>query len=87
MSQHRITRRIREAREAKGLSQAQLAKRAGMVPSAISHFETGSRLPSLQSLDKLAAALLLSPGELLGDPKAAAAPLEDPFCSRCGRPW
>lgn len=58
--------RLRKARQIKGLSQAELAKRAGFQPSAISHFETGARSPSFENLRRLADALGVSIDFLLG---------------------
>ncbi len=58
--------RLRKARQDKGLSQSELAERAGFQPSAISHFETGTRAPSFDNLRKLADALGVSIDYLLG---------------------
>ncbi|WP_232248229.1 helix-turn-helix domain-containing protein [Streptacidiphilus rugosus] len=40
-----------------GLTQVQLAKRAGMTQAAVSRSETGSSSPGMRSLQRLAAAL------------------------------
>lgn len=61
-------RRLLEAREKSGLTQAQLAERAGMTAAAVSHFETGSRRPSFENLLRLAEALRVSTDYLLGRP-------------------
>ena len=45
-------------------SQTKLAKKAGFEPSAISHFETGNRVPSLKNFIKLATALECTLDEL-----------------------
>ena len=68
--------RLRAARESKGLSQTDLAKRAGFQPSAICHFENGRRTPSLDSLRKLADALSVSLDYLAGrsEQKGSAGP-------------
>jgi transcriptional regulator with XRE-family HTH domain len=58
--------RLRKAREAKNLSQADLAARVGMEPSAISHFETGRRDPSFANLRRLADALAVTVDYLIG---------------------
>jgi len=58
--------RLRRAREAKKLSQLDLANKTGLQPAAISHFETGQRSPSFENLRKLADALSLSIDYLLG---------------------
>lgn len=66
--------KLRKTREDKGLSQAELAEKAGLQPSAISHFESGRRSPSLDNLRRLADALSVAIDYLLGrqsDPIAA----------------
>ena len=62
--------RLRLAREARELNQAELAERAGLQASAISHFETGTRKPSFANLKRLADALEVSTDYLLGRSKA-----------------
>ena len=57
---------LRKAREDKGLTQAELAQRGGLQPSAIAHFEAGRRSPSLDNLRRLADALSVSLDYLLG---------------------
>lgn len=58
--------RLRRARDERGLNQADLAKRANMQVSAISHFETGTRKPSFDNLRRLADALDVTTDYLLG---------------------
>ena len=58
--------RLRTARAKRALSQAGLAKRAGLQSSAISHFETGTRKPSFDNLRRLADALDVTTDYLLG---------------------
>jgi transcriptional regulator with XRE-family HTH domain len=58
--------RLRKAREHRGLSQGDLAQRTGLQPSAISHFETGTRKPSFDNLRRLADALEVTTDYLLG---------------------
>lgn len=65
--------RLRAARENRRLSQGDLASRAGLRASAISHFETGTRKPSFDNLRRLADALEVTTDYLLGrtpDPQA-----------------
>lgn len=69
--------RLREMRETRGLSQAQLAERAGLQPAAVSHFETGSRKPSFDNLVKLAEALSVTTDYLLGRERSAEAAGEE----------
>jgi transcriptional regulator with XRE-family HTH domain len=57
--------RLRELREKAGLTQAQLAQRAGLHLSAVTRFEHGRREPSLASAAKLAAALGVTVDELI----------------------
>ena len=58
--------RLKKIRKSKGLSQSGLAKKTGLMPAAISHFETGERRPSLDNLIKLVDALSVSSDYLLG---------------------
>lgn len=58
--------RLRRAREYRGLNQAELAKKAGMQPSAVSHFETGTRKPSFDNLRILADTLDVTTDYFLG---------------------
>lgn len=57
---------LRTAREYRGLTQGELAERAGLQPSAISHFETGTRKPSFDNLRLLADTLDVTTDYLLG---------------------
>ena len=58
--------RLCTEREAKGLSQAELAEKAGLQPSAISHFEAGRRSPSIENLTRVADGLSVTVDFLLG---------------------
>lgn len=49
--------RLREARVSQGLTQAELAKRTGLQPCAIAHFEAGRRTPSMANFIRLVNAL------------------------------
>lgn len=72
-------------RELRGLTQSELGKRAKIAPAAISHFETGQRAPSLDSLVKLADALDCSVDLLLGREAKSAAQHVDPIFLRASR--
>ena len=83
----RFSDRLRAARELRNLSQSELAQRADLQPSAVSHFETGRRSPSFDNLKRLANALHVTTDYLLGrvdEPKAttrtAAGPSVDKLC-------
>jgi transcriptional regulator with XRE-family HTH domain len=56
---------LREFRIERGMSQAQLAERAGCTPSHVSLVESGKRSPSIATLRRLSEALLVEPGRLL----------------------
>jgi transcriptional regulator with XRE-family HTH domain len=51
-------------------TQGDVASLMGMKPSAISHFETGRRLPSFENLRALAIVLKVSADFLLDIPQA-----------------
>lgn len=55
---------IRKCREMRGMTQARLAEKCRLKPSAISHFETGRRTPSLGNLIILADMLDVSLDQL-----------------------
>jgi len=59
--------RMRALRRQRGLSQARLAEMAGLSPSAVSQMESGAIMPSLSVLLRLARALGIGAGALLGD--------------------
>ncbi|WNZ10707.1 helix-turn-helix transcriptional regulator [Streptomyces sp. 11x1] len=52
-----LGRAVRERREALGMTQAQLAQRAGMLQPAVARFEAGGTMPTLPLLERFAAAL------------------------------
>jgi len=59
-------KRLREARDLRGWNQAKLAEEAGMPPSSIAHFESGSRKPSFDTLSRLASTLQVTTDYLIG---------------------
>ena len=73
---------LKRAREIKGLSQTGLAKRSGLQPSAVSHFETGRRAPSFDNLKRLADTLEVTTDFLIGreiDPTTSGPTLQSIF--------
>lgn len=60
-------RNLRTARIRRGLSQGELSEILGLNEYAISHYERGACLPSLANLCKLADALNVPAGYLIGD--------------------
>jgi transcriptional regulator with XRE-family HTH domain len=69
--------RLKKARDLRGLNQTDLANRAGLPPSSVSHFESGPRKPSFENLKRLASALNVTTDYLLGrvDSPEASAPV------------
>ncbi len=61
--------RLVQARRIRCMSQADLATKSGLHPAAISHFETGNRMPSIPNLKRLADALNIKTDHLLGRDK------------------
>lgn len=58
--------RLIAAREARRLTQTELAQKAGLQPAAIGHFERDRRKPSFANVRALAKALNVSSDYLLG---------------------
>lgn len=58
--------KLRDLRNERNLSQAQLAKRIGVTSSTIALYETGERLPSLPRLIALSRSLGVTTDYLLG---------------------
>ncbi len=52
-----LGRRVRELRVRQGLSQTELARRAGMTQPAVARFEAGGTVPTLPVLERLARSL------------------------------
>lgn len=57
--------RLKSIRRAKILTQQDLGIKSGMDSSHISHFEQGTRSPSLENILKLCKGLKCKPGRLL----------------------
>ncbi|MCF6323871.1 MAG: helix-turn-helix domain-containing protein [Gammaproteobacteria bacterium] len=58
--------RLLQTRKMRKLNQDELANKAGLPSTAISHFESGARKPSFDNLRKLADALEVSIDYLMG---------------------
>ena len=63
----RLGKNLANSRKAKGWTQAALAERLGMEPESISRFERGATLPSLATLEQIAAFLDTSIADLLAE--------------------
>jgi XRE family transcriptional regulator, fatty acid utilization regulator len=62
---NRLAKRLKHLRAERGLTQAVLAKRAGVTLSYIGRLEIGRHDPQLSTLRKLAKALKVTLGELV----------------------
>jgi transcriptional regulator with XRE-family HTH domain len=62
-----IGKRIRDIREERNLTQKALAERAHLAPATLNRVEKGCKGLSLESLERIAAALDVHPAELLRD--------------------
>ncbi len=69
--------RLKTSREDRDLSQSDLAKLAGMQPSAIAHFEADRRKPSFDNIRALAQALKVTADYLLGTTDLTATAFRD----------
>lgn len=63
-----ITHLIREARKRAGLSQAELARRAGVAQSTVGRVESGLRVPSTDLAERLVRAAGFEIRVTLGEP-------------------
>lgn len=54
---YELGRQVRELRVQQGLSQTELARRAGMTQPAVARFEAGGTVPTLPVLERLARSL------------------------------
>jgi transcriptional regulator with XRE-family HTH domain len=66
----RLAANVRQLREARGLTQEQMAKLAGIPRATWGHLETGAANPTLVVLDRVAQALQVSLEELTAAPRA-----------------
>lgn len=76
---------LRTLRERRNLTQAELGRRAGLRSASVSHFETGQRVPSLETLVKLADALAVTVDVLLGRAPVEASAQVDPVFLQASR--
>jgi len=56
---------LREARERLGLTQEQVGERSGVHTGEVSRIELGKRDPQVSTLERLARAVEVTPGQLL----------------------
>ena len=63
----RMARTVRTLRQARGLTQAQLADKSGVTREYIARLEAGRYDPSLSVIEKVAKALKVKVGKLLDE--------------------
>lgn len=61
-----VGERIKKIRLEKGLTQKQVADSCGMADSAIRKYESGQITPKFETIQRIALALEVNPGELMG---------------------
>ena len=71
-SAYRLAERVRLLREARGMSQGELAQRMGTTQSAIARLEAGGTYPNFQTLERVGGALR---AELVVEFRDAAPPV------------
>lgn len=72
--QVRVGERLRQLREERALSQAELARRAGTSTSQVNAVERGERAPTVGTLERLASALRVPVTEFFVGEKAPPRP-------------
>lgn len=65
MLHQRFQSRVREERAARGLTQADVAKRLGVSQPSYADIESGPQEPRLSTIERVAAVLEIEPFELL----------------------
>ena len=68
-----LARNMKRFREILGISQMELAEKAGCSPTLIGKIETMKRFPSADSLNLIARALKVAPADLFTNPDASEA--------------
>ena len=76
----RFGRYIRQLREERGLTQSELATRAGLAVDSVRRTERGQLSPSLRSVTKLAAGMEISLHSLFGGYESPGSFLADRIC-------
>ena len=81
----RFRHNLRRLRELRKLTQTEVGSRAGIASASVSHFETGQRVPALETLVKLADALSVTIDALLGRAPVESAAQIDPIFLQASR--
>ena len=69
-----VGKRVRELREERGVGQAELARMAGLEKNTLYRIEAGRNEPRMDTIEAIARALRVDPGELFKAPKAPSVP-------------
>ncbi len=69
-----VRERVRELRLARGLTQEALCERAGISLDAVTRIERGSRVPTIDTIERLAGALGVAVTDLFGPSSAPRTP-------------
>ena len=76
---------LRKFRKLRGMTQTQMGARSAVGAASISHFETGQRTPTIETLIKLADALNVTVDVLLGRAPIESAAQVDPVFLQASR--
>ena len=76
---------LRKFRDLRGLTQAEMGARSALGAASISHFETGQRTPTIETLIKLADALDVTVDALLGRAPIESSAHVDPVFLQASR--
>jgi len=71
-----IGQKLREIREAKGMSQVEIAEATGLVQPYVSRVENGHTIPGVETLEKWASALKVPLYQILYDGEEPPKPLK-----------
>ena len=75
---NQLGRRLRQAAQEMGLSDAEVARRSGLTERRYGHYVTGAREPGLATLARICTVLSQTPNDLLGfaEPPRKLAPAD-----------
>src|SRR5690348_18509619 len=77
-----LAKRLRERARELDLSDAEVARRAGLAERRYGHYVRGTREPDLATLLRICAALDVTPNDLLLAGRAGCSPVADRWLSR-----
>lgn len=74
--QRRLGARVKTERQARAMTQDELASRIGLTRSSVANLETGRQNMTLETLYRLSQEFGVSPGELLGEDAQSGRPVQ-----------